>query len=230
MLKQFIGINIIIVRNRNGRGNIILNFERKTIKELSDFYNEDYFMKGQCKNISNYLNYSLMPGRKKRFQQISKEIIKIFNPETILDAGCAKGYLVRAFRQFGASAYGVDVSEYAISQAPENIKDYVQQGLIQELPYPNDLFDMVICRDVMEHIPEKEVDKVFSEFSRVCKKYIVILVLTKYIDWDVDKSHITIKPKHWWEEKLSKYFTIEKVEDRFNPKVFNHDYLIVVRK
>lgn len=206
-----------------------MDFEEKTMHELSDFYSENYFMRGADKNISNYRNYSLTRW-KKRFNRISKELIKVINPQSVLDAGCAKGYLVQILRQSGVDAYGIDVSEYAISQAPENVKEYVQQGLIQELPYPNNSFDVVICCDVMEHIPGSEVGKVFSEFSRVCKKYIVLLVLTEHISWDIDKSHITIKPKCWWEGKLSNYFTIEKAEDYFSPRFSPLNYLIVGKK
>ena len=42
--------------------------------------------------------------------------------EKVLDFGCAKGFTVKALRLLGYKAYGVDVSEYAISQIAENTR------------------------------------------------------------------------------------------------------------
>ena len=42
----------------------------------------------------------------------------------ILDVGCAKGFLLYEFYKLGISGvYGIDISEYAISQVPEEIRD-----------------------------------------------------------------------------------------------------------
>ena len=51
-----------------------------------------------------------------QFQKIAEKINSIYQPRTFLDVGCAYGYLVEALRDLGVDAYGVDVSEYAISQ------------------------------------------------------------------------------------------------------------------
>ena len=200
-----------------------------TLNELSKFYNKDYYEHGVKNRVSNYTDYSwarLGP----YFQGTAEHIVEKFNPKTVLDAGCAKGYLVYALHQLGVDAYGIDASEYAISQAPVDVKDRVKHGLIQKLPYKNNQFDVVICFDVLEHIPEKDIDKTFSEFSRVAKKHVIVRVPTRHEPGDLDKYHETVKPKKWWEEELSKYFVVENVDSYFNGGVwwFNiFDYLII---
>ena len=59
--------------------------------------------------------------------------------------GCAKGSLVCAFRDLGISAYGVDVSEYAIASAPDYLRKhlYVVDMDRDTLPFKDGFFDFV---------------------------------------------------------------------------------------
>ena len=45
----------------------------------------------------------------------------------VLEIGCAKGFVVEDLRELGIDAYGLDVSEYAISQASEKIRPYLRE-------------------------------------------------------------------------------------------------------
>src|SRR5579863_3782598 len=58
------------------------------------------------------------------FARIADAIVREINPSSVLDAGCAMGFLVEALRQRGVEAYGMDISEYAIAQVAEEIKPY----------------------------------------------------------------------------------------------------------
>ena len=66
------------------------------------------------------------------FEFIAMQIKKYFNPKTVLDIGCAKGFLVLAFRNLSIEAYGVDISEYAISNAPNEVKQYLYKVDIEQ--------------------------------------------------------------------------------------------------
>ena len=55
------------------------------------------------------------------FEMIAERIVDIFNPKKVLDAGCACGYLVAALRDKGVEAYGIDISDYAIEKAREEM-------------------------------------------------------------------------------------------------------------
>jgi 2-polyprenyl-3-methyl-5-hydroxy-6-metoxy-1,4-benzoquinol methylase len=56
------------------------------------------------------------------FDHIAQRIIEQSEPKTALDAGCAWGFLVEAFRKRGVEAYGVDISEYAIQNVHPEIQ------------------------------------------------------------------------------------------------------------
>ena len=73
------------------------------------------------------------------FENIAKNIVELFDPKTVLDAGCAFGYLVKAFRDLGIEAYGFDISEYASSpfSVPVNRPSYISPMAIymEEKPF-----------------------------------------------------------------------------------------------
>ena len=75
--------------------------------KISDLFDEYYYAHDcgrPCQRDEVWLNF---------FDQVAKRIIEQFEPKTVLDAGCAWGFLVEAFRNRGVEASGVDISEYA---------------------------------------------------------------------------------------------------------------------
>jgi len=55
---------------------------------------------------------------------VVEEVIRSLNPRSVLDAGCAIGFLVEAFWHRGVRTWGIDISEYAISQVPQDHKAF----------------------------------------------------------------------------------------------------------
>ncbi|GAI29747.1 unnamed protein product [marine sediment metagenome] len=68
----------------------------------------------------------------------------------LLDIGCAFGYIVKRLRDKGFDALGIDISEYALSQAPEDIKPYLKQGSVDNLPWPEKYFDMAVTFTILD--------------------------------------------------------------------------------
>jgi len=129
------------------------------------------------------------------------------NKNTIMDFGCAKGYLVHAFRLLGIEAYGVDISEYAISKAPKEVNNYI--SLIK--PYSDNFryCTYIICKDILEHIPYDKIDEQLSILKSKCEVVLAIIPLGnngKYVipAYELDKSHYIREPKEWWNERFEK--------------------------
>lgn len=203
------------------------------IKNLSRIYDRNYYENGVATKKSNYTNYSwIRLGQ--YFNKTAKHITDKFNPKTALDVGCAKGFLVKALVDLGIDAYGIDPSEYAVAEAPPDVKDKLTLGVAQSLPYPDNKFDVVTCFDVLEYIPETDVPKVLSEMLRVTKDWLVLRLVTREIDDDVDASHKTLHGKDWWHERIEKAGgVVQPVDSYYNGGVwwFNvKEFLIVVRK
>ena len=91
----------------------------------------------------------------KHFERIADRIINEINPKTVLDVGCAKGFLVEKLRDRGVEAYGIDISEYAISSVREDIKPYCKVASIAE-PL-EEKYDLVVCIEVLEHLSTEDL-------------------------------------------------------------------------
>lgn len=90
----------------------------------------------------------------------------------LLDIGCGGGMLTESLPYYypAVSIYGCDVSKTAIAYAKKfgsgNVKyDSMKNG---RLPYKSNFFDVCICFDVLEHVPD--VDFFLNEVKRVLKK------------------------------------------------------------
>ena len=94
--------------------------------DYSKTYNKSYY--DDYSNGAGYENNKLW---EYMFSNIADIIIQKYNPKTVLDIGCAFGYLVHAFRKKGVESYGIDVSEYAINHADESVKPYLKNRLLQ---------------------------------------------------------------------------------------------------
>lgn len=128
------------------------------IKRLSEIFDADYYENGIKTKKSNYKDYSWtrLGGE---FTRTAAHIQKHFSPSSVLDVGCAKGFLVKALRDLGIEAYGVDASEYAVANAHPDIKEYVSLGLAEALSHDENSFDVVTCFDTLEHLTPRDVPR-----------------------------------------------------------------------
>ena len=89
------------------------------MESSGNIYNQAYYHSG-CGPIP----YEVPDHWVRFFGEVADHIIEDLKPQTVLDAGCAMGYLVAALRDRGVEAYGVGISGYAISMVREGIKPY----------------------------------------------------------------------------------------------------------
>lgn len=129
-------------------------------------------------------------------------IIEKYKPKTVLDVGCAKGFLVAALRHRGIKAFGVDISEYAIDKAPSVVQPYLFQTDITNNKLELPKYDLVVSYDTLEHIPEHLVGNALTFIKQHSAKQYIIVATTNTPDWQHDESHVTIKNIAWWKEKL----------------------------
>lgn len=168
---------------------------------MNHLYNEDYYERGIELNISGYSNYRWIPELTIPMAFRLIEVLGIREYETVLDYGCAKGYLVKALRLLHREAYGYDVSDYAINAADADTKPFLMTSL------PNKKYDWVICKDVLEHIPYENLDDVLSNLASISKRGFFVVPLAEDGKYNVpsyehDTTHIIREDLTWWENKL----------------------------
>ncbi len=161
----------------------------------------------------NYGGYSYLPGR---WEKVAKEFLNHYDlPENpkVLDVGCGKGFLLFDLLKIrpDTEIYGIDISEYAIANAKEEIKDRVQVGNATSLPWADDYFDLVLSINTFHNLHNYELAQALKEFERVGKrnKYICVESYRNEIEkanllyWQVTcEAFCTPKEWEWWFETL----------------------------
>lgn len=91
----------------------------------------------------------------------------------ILDVGCGKGYLLYDFLKVipDSEIYGIDISDYAITNSKPEIRNHLQVGNAINLPWPDDMFDLVISITTLHNLYAYELDLALREMERVGKQH-----------------------------------------------------------
>lgn len=94
----------------------------------------------------------------------------------IIDVGCGDGVLLWHLESAGLQKVGADVSLTRLHRSQSRCQALYVQAEATELPFLNHTFDLVVCTDVLEHLPAME--RAVSELARICtdKGHILISV------------------------------------------------------
>lgn len=114
------------------------------------------------------------------------------NIQSMLDYGCGEGNLADLFKlKKNILIYKYDPAIAKYSKLDKNLK-----------------VDLVTNCDVMEHIPEDEIDNILREMSNISKNIFFNIYLTEAKTFlpNGENAHCTIKPKKWWLKKIRVYF------------------------
>ena len=114
----------------------------------------------------------------------------------ILNVGCSDGEYDRQLSVNFKQTFGIDINRDDILSA----KNYAKKNNFYTLadgsriPFQDNIFDAVICIDVLEHIPNEK--KVLSEIYRVMKKNatLVLTVPHNRYPWTYDPINAFLKP------------------------------------
>lgn len=127
----------------------------------------------------------------------------------VLEVGCGLGHLL-GWLANSHQVYGVDINEWALEQARQNVPEgHFQTAPAEDLSlFPDGYFNIVISKHVVEHLPEPE--KSIAEISRVLAKGGLFLLATPNLDSRMrkvkkenwigyrDRTHISLKRPAVW--------------------------------
>lgn len=167
---------------------------------MANPFDEEYFTRG----TTGYKGYTDFPINLNKVEKILK-----YDPINVLDVGCAHGFIVKRLNDAGVTAYGIDISRYAVDNCAHN---NVMHGDVLDLPYKDGYFDFVYSSDMLEHIPEADVAIAIDEIARVGKRGLLEITYEK-TPMDIDDTHITMKPYSWWRERVPEQFDISHPDE-----------------
>ena len=141
---------------------------------------EDRLMKSQLeKMVPSYDSYMkrMTFGREHILREETVRLAQVVPGNSVLEVGCGTGTLtLAAKRQAGPSGkvYGIDIipgmieaSQHKAAQAKEEIT--FQLGGIDNIPFPANHFDVVLCSFMIFHMSEQTRRKGITEVYRVLK-------------------------------------------------------------
>lgn len=168
-------------------------------------FDADYFEKGTGTLFKKGYHKQMIVDY---WKPVLNYILKLYRPERVLEVGCAKGFLIEELRSRGITAYGVDVSKYAISEAASEIKPFLKQCDVSNasLPYPEEFFDLILSFETLEHLTHPE--KALAEMSRVLKKSGRIFISTPSPGTEVataDRTHVNVRSWRNWASSFNRY-------------------------
>ena len=169
-------------------------------KDLINSYKELHKNEGAFKGISLR---PLVPTLHK--------IIKSNDCKTLLDYGCGKG-----------CAYDDRHRELGLADTVQNLWD-IDSYTLYDPAYPQfdkiptGKHDIVLCTDVMEHIPEQDLDWVIQKIFNYANKAVFFSICTMEAIKTFQEGkfkgknvHVTVQEKEWWLNKFSKIWGKQK--------------------
>lgn len=133
------------------------------------------------------------------FRHIAERIVAEIAPATVLDAGCAMGFLVEMLRERGVEAYGVDVSDYAISRVHPAVAPFCRVASISA-PLER-RYDLIVCIEVLEHLPAEESA---AAVANLCRHSDDILFSSTPFDYR-EASHFNVQPPEYWAAQFARH-------------------------
>ena len=124
-----------------------------------------------------YGGYKYMEGR---WEKVARAIVDHYGLKAgskVLDLGCGKGFQLFEFTRVcpGIEVYGLDISEYAMANAKEEISNRLTLGNATSLPWPDKYFDLVFSLTTLHNLHNYDLEKALREVERVGKnKYICV--------------------------------------------------------
>lgn len=119
-------------------------------------------------------------------------VIDYLKPKTVLDYGCGKGILIKK-----------------LGEKYTNIKFYGYDPAIEGInKLELEKVDLIINTDVLEHIPEEEINNTIKEISKISQNVFFGLhhALAYTTLANNENAHCTVKPVFWYYNLLMPYF------------------------
>ena len=168
-------------RDLSKRGNEKTEEDRKIARRF-----DKEFFDGNRKNGYGGYYYN-----SKFWTEVVKDLnnfYKLKNGSKILDIGCGKGFMLFDFMKLNPNFVleGIDISDYAITNAVPEVKKFLKVGDAKNLPYEDNSFDLVISINTTHNLEINQCKKALSEMQRVSRKdkYLIVDAYSNEIEKD----------------------------------------------
>lgn len=153
---------------------------------LKSFFNQCARPEGSLgRAMLCFMNYTHAP-----LTNWGLKLVNVQDGWTMLDVGCGGGFTIRRLlkRSKDAQVYGIDISEESVTKARQvnaEVLDkqvYVTQGSAEQLPYNDEIFDLVTAVETVYFWPN--LPDCLQEVRRVLKPGGKFAIMVEVVDSD----------------------------------------------
>ena len=188
--------------------------------------------KAECAVIAKQFGYDFFDGDRKygyggyrydgRWRKVADEMAKYYRlkpGQRVLDVGCGKAHLLYELTQAvpDLEVVGLDISEYAIANAKEEVKPYLMQGMAQNLPFEDNSFDLVISLNTLHNLRVYDLKKAIQDIERVNRGNSYIVVES----YRNDAEEVNML---YWQLTCASYYAVDEWEWLYQEWGYTGDY------
>lgn len=186
---------VLVMRHPDWRGDMMIEATKPEFDKPEELFDKHYFDGGKKVGGYAYEGYRDFP-----VHWVTTQKVMALEPKSVLEIGCARGYVIKKIEDKGIPCKGLEVSHHCfLTRASNNVVEWN----ICKTPWPfaDKEFDVCFSVAVMEHIPEKHLDNVIREIERVSNRGIHGIDFGEHDD-GFDQTHCTLQPAKWWTERF----------------------------
>ncbi len=192
------------------------NLKSEEVREIARKFGKEFF-DGDRKYGYGGFNYN-----SKYWSEVVltfKDFWKIKEGDSLLDIGCAKGFMIYDFyRQINnIQLKGIDISSYAIENSYKEIKKFLSVADAKSLPFDDKSFDHVISINTIHNLDIDDCIKAIKEIIRVSKK-------NSFITVDAFKSDEEKKRMFDWNLTAKTILSVDEWKNLFKEIGYEGDF------
>jgi ubiquinone/menaquinone biosynthesis C-methylase UbiE len=167
-------------------------------------YDQSYYQQNHLSKLKFPLRFFVKLYYRYLAGYIMAETAGVDKNSRVLDLGCGVGILVEQFNKLGFNSVGVDVNPAAVNNSIKKSKCQLVETTA-ELDFPDNYFDLVVSREVLEHIKADRIDACIKEWERVGKGKMVHIIAVKERGKSAtqDPAHVNVQSEQWWKDKFA---------------------------
>jgi SAM-dependent methyltransferase len=185
-----------------------------TITEYNQAYYDEHAQQGL-----DYLGHGYW---QEEYAKMVTEACKTPIEGLVVDAGCACGSILKGFQKLDYRVKGADLNEHMIAIGRQHFgftADELNAESIADMSVYTESVDLIHTTQVLEHIPEQQMDFILTEFARILKpEGKVFICLDAVKDGETkemymgDPTHVNIQPINYWYKLFAKHGFVFDVE------------------
>lgn len=191
--------------------------------------------KAECAVVAKQYGYDYWDGERKygyggykydgRWRVVAERLAKHYHLQAgqkILDVGCGMAHLIYELTQVvpGIKVYGIDISEYALAHAKEEVRPNLRYGKAQEIPFGDNEFDLVISLTTLHNLRVYDLKKAVQEIERVSKGNSYIMVES----YRNDREEMNML---YWQLTCASYYAVDEWEWLYKEWGYTGDYSFI---